>query len=66
MRPAGRNCTKALRRLFAEAGIPPDLRSRVPVFSDELGVIAAAGFGVAERCAPELGKPALRVELADF
>ena len=38
----------------------------VPVFSDEQGVIAVAGFGVAERCAAAPGKAAVRLELLDL
>ena len=63
VRLAGRGCTKPLRRLFAEAGIPPERRSRVPVLYDAHGVIAVYGFGAAERCAAKPGDKAIRVEI---
>ena len=59
----GRGCTKALRRLFAEAGIPVQERARVPVLYDAHGVIAVYGFGVAERCAAKPGDMAIWVEI---
>lgn len=49
MRLGGRNCTKELRRLQAEAGIPSELRADLPVAADENGVIWAAHVGVCER-----------------
>ena len=66
LRPAGRNCTKTLKQLFAERQIPLAERAAVPVFFDEQGVIAVPGCAVAERCAPEPGKRAVRIELLDL
>lgn len=63
IRLRGRGCTKSVRRLFSEAGLPLAARARTPVFSDEAGVIAVGGFGVAERCAPEPGKKAIKIEI---
>ncbi len=51
MRPAGRGCTKTLKQLFQEAGVPAWRRQGVPVLRDELGIIAVYGIGVAERVA---------------
>lgn len=65
VRLAGRGCTKQVRRLLAEAGVPERERDAVPVFSDDQGVVAVAGFGVAERCAPVDGAEALVVRLYD-
>lgn len=59
----GRGCTKTLKKLFSEAGIPLRDRARTPVFYDEAGVIAICGFGVAERCVPEQGKKAIKIEI---
>lgn len=60
----GRNCTKSVRKLFAEAGIPPAARPRTLVVSDGAGVIAVEGFpNVAERCAAAPGARALKVEI---
>ena len=66
MRLAGRNCTRPLRKLFSERGMTLEERVRTPVFSDEAGVIAVPGFGVAERCVPVPGARALRIELLSF
>ena len=61
VRLTGRGCTKPIRRLFSEAGIPPERRARVPVLYDAHGVIAVYGFGAAERCAAKQGDKAIRV-----
>ena len=63
IRLAGRGCTKTLKKLFSEAGMPLAQRASVPVLYDEAGVIAVPGFGIAERCVPAPGEPALRVEI---
>ncbi len=55
MRPAGRGCTKTLKQLFAEAGIPPWERDAVPVLRDGAGVLAVMGLGQAERAAARPG-----------
>ncbi len=48
-RPAGRGCTKEVRRLLAEAGVPAWERDAVPVVRDEAGILAVYGVGQAER-----------------
>ena len=59
----GRGCTKSLKKLFAEAGIPPAQRGLVPVIYDEAGILAVAGFGTAERAAPQPGDRCVKVEI---
>ena len=63
IRLSGRNCAKSVRKLFSEAKLPLAERARTIVFSDAAGVVAVAGFGVAERCAPAPGEPALKIEI---
>ena len=63
IRLCGRGCTKSVRKLFSETKLPLAARARTLVFSDAAGVIAVAGFGVAERCAPVPGKPAIKIEI---
>jgi tRNA(Ile)-lysidine synthase len=63
IRISGRNCTKSLKKLFAEARIPAQERDRIPVLADEQGVIAVAGFGTAERCAAIPGGRAICIEV---
>lgn len=65
VRLLGRGCTKSLKKLFAEAGMTAAQRTETPVLYDEVGVIAVPGFGIAERCAPEKGKPVLCIELKE-
>jgi tRNA(Ile)-lysidine synthetase-like protein len=55
LRPAGRGCTKTLKNLCQECGIPPSERGRLKVLADESGVVWAEGFGAAERAAPGFG-----------
>ncbi len=63
IRIIGRGCTKSLKKLFAEAGIPAGDRAAVPVIADETGPIAVYGFGISERCAAEPGDKALKIEI---
>ncbi|MFA9380340.1 MAG: tRNA lysidine(34) synthetase TilS [Acetanaerobacterium sp.] len=58
IRIARRGCTKTLKKLMNEAGIPAGQRALVPVLADEGGVIWAEGFGCAERVAvtPHTGR----------
>ena len=51
IRPVGRGCTKQVRRLLAELGVPAWLRDSVPVLRDEAGVLAVYGGAVDERAA---------------
>lgn len=55
MRPVGRGCTKSLKQLFAEMGVPAHKRAAWPVLRDEAGVIALYGLGVDERVSPRKG-----------
>ena len=66
IRLAGRGCTKELRRLQREAGLSPAERARALVIRDAAGIVAAEGFGVAERVAPGPDGPTGRVELEDI
>ena len=47
--PANRRGSKTLKKLFNEAGIPPEKRAAWPVLCDEQGVVAIVGFGAAKR-----------------
>ena len=62
-RPAGRGCTKTLKQLFQEAGIPPWERDTVPVLRDERGILGVYGLGADERvCVRPGDKKLLRIE----
>ena len=45
-----RNVTKSLKKLFTEENIPIELRDKIPVISDDVGVVWIFGFGVTKRC----------------
>ena len=45
-----RNVTKTLKKLFTEENIPIELRDKIPVISDEIGIVWVYGFGVTKRC----------------
>ncbi|MCH5320847.1 MAG: tRNA lysidine(34) synthetase TilS [Eubacterium sp.] len=47
--PAGRGCTKSLKKLFNELKIPQEMRSSVGVAVDDLGVIGVIGYCASER-----------------
>ena len=50
IRPAGRGCTKSLKKLFYE-NIPAEKRADTLLLCDAEGVIAVEGIGVSERAA---------------
>ena len=63
-RPAGRGCTKKLKQLFREAGIPPWERDGRLVLRDGAGILAAEGFPAAERaCAKAGDRDIIEIEL---
>lgn len=45
-----RNVTKTLKKLFTEENIPIELRDKIPVISDKIGIVWVYGFGVTKRC----------------
>lgn len=47
-----RGVTKTLKKLFTEENIPIEIRNRLPVISDDSGVVWVYGFGVTKRCLP--------------
>lgn len=49
LRPAGRGCTKSMKQLLAELGVPAWERGRVPVLRDEAGPLCIPGVPPAER-----------------
>ncbi|MBO7520283.1 MAG: tRNA lysidine(34) synthetase TilS [Clostridia bacterium] len=49
IRLAGRGCTKTLKQLYNENGIPQNDRKNLPVIADSKGVIWVCGIGAAER-----------------
>ncbi len=45
-----RNVTKSLKKLFNEENVPIETREKLPVISDDEGVVWVQGFGVTKRC----------------
>jgi len=63
IRPLGRGCTKSIKQLFTEAGIPNAEKDRIPVLRDEKGILAVWGLAVAERCAAAAGDRVLQITM---
>ena len=63
MRPLGRNCTKSLKQLFAEAGMTQRERDLAPVLRDDTGILAVCGLAADERTAPAAGDRVLRINI---
>lgn len=64
--PAGRNCTKTIKKLFNEAAIPADRRDGVCILADANGILWVEGFGAAEHAAvKEETKTVLVLEIGD-
>lgn len=57
----GRIGTKSLKKLFIEHKIPAAQRDALPVFADDMGVIAVYGLGIAERVCPNLDAPTVAI-----
>ena len=51
--PAGRGCTKTLKKLFNELKIPAENRNKLHIIADDNGIIAVAGYAVDERVKPD-------------
>ncbi len=51
IRLRGRNCTKSLKKLLNEEKIPNELRNKLPLISDDDGVVWIYKIGVSERVA---------------
>jgi tRNA(Ile)-lysidine synthase len=47
--PAGRDCTKSLKKLYNEYKIPIEDRENIPVICDSQGIIGVYGYCCAER-----------------
>lgn len=62
IRLSKRNCTKKVTDIYQEAKMPVKGRLLNPVLRDEAGPIAVINFGIAERCIPQIGKPAIKIE----
>ncbi len=66
LRPVGRGCTKTIKNLCQEAGVPAAARSRLPVLADDLGPVWVLGFGADERTAADsTTKRAVVVEIIE-
>lgn len=65
IRMPGRGCSKSMKQVFEEMGVPEQKRASWPLLRDEAGVIAVYGLGAAERAAARPGEePIIRVEFA--
>lgn len=49
IRLSGSNCSKSLKNLFQEYGIPPEKRASMPLLCDENGILWIPSVGVADR-----------------
>ncbi len=47
--PAGRNCSKSLKKLFNERKLPPEVRDSVPLMESEGKIAWISGIGAAEQ-----------------
>lgn len=59
---AGAAHTKKLKQLFLEHKLTQPQRAMIPVFRDEQGVMAVYGFGIAQRCVPEIGDKIIYIQ----
>ena len=48
-RPVGRGCSKTLKAVFEELGVPPWRRDSIPILRDGAGVLAVCGAAPGER-----------------
>ena len=45
----GRGCTKSLKKLFNELGIPSEQRGLLPIATDDEGIVWIHSVGIADR-----------------
>ena len=64
IRPAGRDGTHRLKKLFQEAGVPSWLRSRVPLLYLDDELIAVVGYWIADQYSCEQGGKGIMPVLA--
>ena len=62
-RPAGRNCTKTIRKFFLEQGLTQPERDSVPVLRDDRGILGIYGYVHDERALPSDGDRVLAVTI---
>ena len=60
---AGRSGSKKLKQLFQERKLTQPQRAVTPVLRDALGITAVYGFGIAQRCAAEIGDQVIIVHI---
>lgn len=63
---AGSTCTKRLKQLFQGKKLTQPQRSSTLVFRDGLGPIAVYGFGIAQRCVPEIGDEVIYIRCKQY
>ncbi len=51
--PAGRNCTKTLKKLYNELKIPVEFRDSTAVVADDSGVVGIVGYCIDKRVVPD-------------
>lgn len=62
-----RGVTKTLKKLFTENKVPSEIRGKIPVIADDLGVIWVYGLGVCERTSvTKQTKKILNVEVQEL
>lgn len=59
---AGAAHTKKLKKLFQEQKFTQPQRAAIPVFRDEEGIVAVCGFGIVQRCMPEIGDKIIYIQ----
>ena len=59
---AGSDHRKKLKKLFQEKNYTKPQRAAIPVFRDDEGIVAVNGFGIAERCVPEIGDQIIYIQ----
>ena len=59
---AGTSHTKKLKKLFQEQKFTQPQRAAIPVFRDAEGIVAVYGFGIAQRCVPEIGDKIIYIQ----
>ncbi len=62
---AGRSGSRKLKQLYSEEKLTQPQRAVNPVLRDERGIIAVYGFGIAQRCAAEIGDKILTVQVIE-
>lgn len=66
IRFSGKSHTTRLKQLFQQEKLTQPQRAAVPILRDDHGIAAVFGFGMAQRCVPEIGEKIICIKYKKY